>query len=65
VKCKKAGSLPRVGYGRLQALVADKSSKVLSCFGTDNRLEFFWFCSDEEIESKLKKKRKKELKRIK
>jgi hypothetical protein len=45
--------------------VADKSGKVLSCFGTDSRLEFFWFCSDEEAENKLKKKRKKELKRMK
>jgi hypothetical protein len=65
VKCKKAGSLVRTGYGRLQALCADKTGQVLSCFGTNNNLEFFWFLSEEELEQKLKKKRKKELKKQK
>ncbi|XP_059475332.1 WD repeat-containing protein 3 [Neocloeon triangulifer] len=60
LRCKKVGSLLRNSYGRLQALVSDKSGQVLSSFGTDFNLEVFWFCSDEEVENKLKKKRLKQ-----
>jgi uncharacterized membrane protein affecting hemolysin expression len=59
VKCMKAGSMLRIGRGRLQALAADNLGHVLACHSTNNMVELFYFNSDEETQNKFSKRLKK------
>ena len=60
---KRIGSILRSGEGRLQHLCTDKNGRVLAVHGTDNTLELFIVCTQEEIQKRLAKKAKKEKKR--
>ena len=60
---KRIGSILRSGEGRLQNMSYDKSGRVLALHGTDNMLELFIICTQEEIKKRLAKKAKKEKKR--
>lgn len=59
------GSLLRTGKGRVVSLCKDISGQVLACHGTDTQVEMFYFCSDDEARIRLKKRLKKEGKKLK
>lgn len=42
---------------------SDESGQILACHGTDMQIEIFYFCTDSEAQSRLKKRIKKEKKR--
>ena len=60
---KRIGSILRSGEGRIQNIIVDKSGRLLALHGTDNNLELFIVCTQEEIQKRLAKKAKKERKR--
>lgn len=60
---KRIGSILRSGEGRLQHLGTDRTNRVLATHGTDNTLELFLICNEEEIAKRIAKKAKKEKKR--
>ena len=60
---KRVGSILRSGDGRLQNISYDKSGRVVALHGTDNMLELFVICTQEEIKKRLTKRAKKEQKR--
>lgn len=64
IVCQKAGSLLRFGKGRVVSLSADSTGQVLCCHGTDNSLELYHFKSDEETQTRFKKRQRKEKKRL-
>ena len=55
----------RVGRGRVVSLTSDTTGHVVACHGTDNMVELFHFCSDEESKDRLKKRQRKERKKAK
>merc|ERR1719158_159186 len=59
----RLGSVLRKGEGRVSGLMADPQRRVLACHGTDNTLEMFVICTEEEVAKRLAKKIKKEKKR--
>ena len=59
---KRIGSILRSGEGRIQNIIVDKSGRLLALHGTDNNLELFIVCTQEEIQKRLAKKAKKECK---
>ena len=63
LEVKRLGSVLRKGEGRVAGLVGDTTGRVLACHGTDNSLEMFVVCSEEEVAKRLAKKAKKEKKR--
>lgn len=65
LQCHKTGTLLRTGKGRVISLHSDVSGQVLACHGTDMQIELFYFCSDDEANVRLKKRLKKEAKKLK
>ncbi|CAH0548156.1 unnamed protein product [Brassicogethes aeneus] len=65
LQCLKAGSLLRAGRGRVVTLFNDISGQIIGCHGTDQQIELFYFCSEDEAQTRLKKRLKKEKKKEK
>ncbi|CAG9763288.1 unnamed protein product [Ceutorhynchus assimilis] len=65
LQCLKAGTLLRAGRGRVVSLTNDSSGQVVCCHGTDQQIELFYFCTDDEAQVRLKKRLKKERKKEK
>lgn len=63
LRCEKAGSILRVGRGRVVSLSSDATSRVVACHGTDNTVELFHFLPDDVVQSRLIKRQKKEKKK--
>lgn len=63
LQCRKAGSVLRVGRGRVVSLTSDPTGHVIACHGTGNTVELFHFCSDEDSMDRLKKRQRKERKK--
>ena len=63
LQCRKAGSVLRVGRGRVVSLTSDPTGHVIACHGTDNMVELFHFCSDKDSLERLKKRQRKERKK--
>lgn len=59
LKCKLVGSIQRAGRGRTVNLVADPTGRVIGCHGTDDMIELFYFCTEEEATTRLAKRLKK------
>lgn len=59
IRCKLVGSIQRIGKGRTVNLVSDPNGKILACHGTDDLIELFYFCSEEESIARLTKRLKK------
>ena len=60
---ERVGSILRKGEGKVGGLQVDKTGRLLVCHGSDNLLELFIVCSEEEVERRLAKRLKKERKR--
>ena len=58
-KCNFVGSIQRSGKGRTVNLLSDKEGRVLACGGTDDAIEIFYFCSEDESIARLSKRLKK------
>ena len=65
LKIDRMGSVLRAGQDKLSHLASDISgSRILACHGTsDNSIELFLICNEEEVKKRLKKKGKKERRR--
>lgn len=63
LQCHKAGSFLRGGKGRVVSLFSDSTGQVVGCIGTDSHVETFYFCTDEESQTRHKKRVKKEKKK--
>lgn len=50
----------RAGKGRVISMYSDPNGHIVGCHGADTQLELFYFCSDEEIQTRLKKRLKKQ-----
>ncbi|XP_037039640.1 WD repeat-containing protein 3 isoform X2 [Bradysia coprophila] len=59
LKCKLVGTIQRAGRGRTVNLVADPTGRVIGCHGTDDMIELFYFCTDDEATARLTKRLKK------
>ena len=59
----RLGSVLRKGEGRVGGLVVDRTGRVLACHGSDNMLEMFVICSQEEVDRRVARRLKKEKKR--
>jgi len=59
VKCCYLGSIMREAMDRVAGITIDGTGRYLACHGTDNMLEVFKICNEEEINKQIKKKRKK------
>uniref|UniRef100_A0A1A9WRW0 WD_REPEATS_REGION domain-containing protein n=1 Tax=Glossina brevipalpis TaxID=37001 RepID=A0A1A9WRW0_9MUSC len=53
------GFIQRAGKGRCVNLVTDPSERVLSCHGTNDLIENFYFCTKDEAKQRLAKRLKK------
>lgn len=58
-RCNFVGSIQRSGKGRTVNLQAEKEGRVLACGGTDDEIEIFYFCTEEESIARLTKRLKK------
>ncbi|XP_078619457.1 WD repeat-containing protein 3-like [Branchiostoma floridae x Branchiostoma japonicum] len=61
----QVGSLLRKGRDRVVSMTLDPTGTILSCHGPDTMLELFRICTEEEIQTRLKKKQKKLRKKLK
>lgn len=59
IQCNLVGSIQRTGKGRTVNLISDLTGKILACHGTDDTIELFTFCSEEETMARLTKRLKK------
>lgn len=59
INVTNCGALQRAGKGRTVSLVSDATGKILSCHGTNDLVENFYFCSKDEAMSRLAKRLKK------
>ncbi|XP_036333211.1 WD repeat-containing protein 3 [Rhagoletis pomonella] len=53
------GAIQRAGKGRCVNLVSDQAERVVSCHGTNDLIENFYFCTEEEAKARLAKRLKK------
>ncbi|XP_039970684.1 WD repeat-containing protein 3 [Bactrocera tryoni] len=53
------GVIQRAGKGRCINLVTDPAERVISCHGTNDLIENFYFCTAEEAKERLSKRLKK------
>lgn len=53
------GVIQRAGKGRCVNLVADASERIITCHGTNDLIENFYICSEEEAKKRLAKRLKK------
>ncbi|XP_050315636.1 WD repeat-containing protein 3 [Anthonomus grandis grandis] len=65
LQCLKIGSLLRPGKGRVVTLTSDANCQIIGVHGTDQQIELFYFCSEDEAQNRLKKRLKKEKKKEK
>ncbi|XP_065358456.1 WD repeat-containing protein 3 [Calliphora vicina] len=54
-----SGVIQRAGKGRCVNLVADASERIVSCHGTNDLIENFYICTEEEAKKRLQKRLKK------
>ncbi|XP_013112970.2 WD repeat-containing protein 3 [Stomoxys calcitrans] len=59
ISVTNCGVIQRAGKGRCVNLVADASERVISCHGTNDLIENFYICSEEEAKKRLAKRLKK------
>lgn len=59
ITCKLVGTIERSGKGRTVSLRTDYLGQVLACHGTDDKIEIFYFRSEEEAKKHFSKKNKK------
>lgn len=59
ITCKLVGTIQRAGKGRTARLATDQNGSVLACHGVDDKIELFYFRSEEESMKKLTKRLKK------
>ncbi|XP_073835778.1 WD repeat-containing protein 3 [Musca autumnalis] len=59
ISVANCGVIQRAGKGRCVNLVADGSERVISCHGTNDLIENFYICTDEEAKKRLAKRLKK------
>ncbi|XP_076317472.1 WD repeat-containing protein 3 [Tachypleus tridentatus] len=62
--CEKFGTIIRKGKSRVISLQVDEKEAVLACHGTDNIVEIFKLCSEEEAKKRLMKRQRKERKKL-
>ena len=60
LKIEKVGSLLRQGQDKLAHITIDEEKRIFACHGSDNIIELFLVCSDEEVKKRLQKRAKKE-----
>ncbi|XP_014476542.1 PREDICTED: WD repeat-containing protein 3 [Dinoponera quadriceps] len=60
IRCEKAGSILRAGYGRVVSLEVDSTCNVIGCHGVGNTVELFHLLSDDKVKNKFAKRLKKE-----
>ncbi|XP_078699593.1 WD repeat-containing protein 3-like isoform X5 [Branchiostoma floridae x Branchiostoma belcheri] len=65
VSTSRVGSLLRKGRDRVVSMTLDPTGSILACHGPDSQLELFRVCTEEEIQTRLKKKQKKLRKKLK
>ncbi|KAI0212489.1 WD repeat-containing protein 3 [Lamellibrachia satsuma] len=63
LSCTLHGSLRRRGRGRVVGMNLDPSGHIVGCFGLDSHLELFRLEAAEDVEKRIRKKRRKALKR--
>jgi len=59
------GVIMRQSKGRVVSMVIDGKGKYLACHGTDSTLDIYQILNEDEIKQKMKKKKKKEVTRLK
>lgn len=59
INCKLVGTIERAGKGRTARLATDQNATILACHGVDDKIELFYFRSEEESLKKLTKRMKK------
>lgn len=59
LKCNLVGTIQRAGRGRTVNLISDVTGQVIGCHGTDDMIELFYFCTNEEAMTRLAKRLKK------
>ncbi|XP_055848403.1 WD repeat-containing protein 3 [Episyrphus balteatus] len=62
INVTNCGAIQKSGRGRTVNLIADPTERVISCHGTDDVIESFYICSQEEAKSRLAKRLKKSAK---
>ena len=50
----------RQGQDKLAHITIDEEKRIFACHGSDNIIELFLVCSDEEVKKRLQKRAKKE-----
>ena len=60
LKIERVGSLLRQGQDKCQHLISDVEGQAIACHGSDNTIELFEVCTEEEVKKRLSKKAKKE-----
>jgi U3 small nucleolar RNA-associated protein 12 len=60
LKIERIGSLLRQGQDKAAHLVTDLEQRLLAVYGSDNCVELFLICSDDEVKKRLQKRAKKE-----
>ena len=60
LKIEKIGSLLRQAQDKLAHIAVDENRRIFACHGSDNMIELFLVCSDEEVKKRLQKRAKKE-----
>lgn len=59
INCKLVGTIERTGHGRTISLATDQTGSILACHGKDDKIELFYFRSQEESLEQLTKRMKK------
>ncbi|XP_068155815.1 WD repeat-containing protein 3 [Drosophila tropicalis] len=59
VSVVNCGVIQRASKGRCVNLVADPNERILSCHGTNDLIENFYICTEEEVKQRLAKRIKK------
>ena len=60
LKIERVGSLLRQGQDKCSHLISDDQGQAIACHGSDNTIELFEVCTEEEVKKRLSKKAKKE-----
>ena len=64
LKVERIGSLLRQGQDKVAHIACDPEQRLLTCHGSDNTIEMFLVCSDEEVKKRLSKRAKKEKRKL-
>lgn len=60
LKIERVGSLLRQSQDKLAHIIIDDEEKIFACHGSDNTVELFYVCADDEVHKRLQKRAKKE-----